>query len=396
MGFWKDLFRKVKKKEAPEEEQEIVEQYLIGAEDVNLADSYERKRYIESLLEQMADATKQIDACNGEYQTVNSYLKDIEELEYIDSVDKQEIQKHAQAILHLATDKKQYEEKKNRMSDEDFKRMQLLEDDADEGVRRMKEAEEYQSLIRGDLRRLEGEKQACIFRRSEAENAMNNLRGMTQIILISLISCVVILLIMQLGFGMNTKVGFILAGAIGAIALLAVYMYYLDAVKEKTRSSRSLNKVILLQNRVKIRYVNNTNLLEYFYMKFGIASAAELEKLREKYAEEKSEREKFEDDCKEMTYSQEQLVKILNSYHFYDPLIWLHQAKALLDPKEMVEVRHALILRRQKIRQRLDFNTKNATAAREQIKEIVASYPEYAKEILRMVSEYETGEHSTL
>ncbi len=396
MGFWKDLFRKVKKKEAPEEEQEIVEQYLIGAEDVNLADSYERKRYIESLLEQMADATKQIDACNGEYQTVNSYLKDIEELEYIDSVDKQEIQKHAQAILHLATDKKQYEEKKNRMSDEDFKRMQLLEDDADEGVRRMKEAEEYQTLIRGDLRRLEGEKQACIFRRSEAENAMNNLRGMTQIILISLISCVVILLIMQLGFGMNTKVGFILAGAIGAIALLAVYMYYLDAVKEKTRSSRSLNKVILLQNRVKIRYVNNTNLLEYFYMKFGIASAAELEKLREKYAEEKAEREKFEDDCKEMTYSQEQLVKILNSYHFYDPLIWLHQAKALLDPKEMVEVRHALILRRQKIRQRLDFNTKNATAAREQIKEIVASYPEYAKEILRMVSEYETGEHSTL
>jgi hypothetical protein len=85
------------------------------------------------------------------------------------------------------------------------------------------------------------------------------------------------------------------------------------------------------------------------------------------------------------------MVSILRKYKLFDPLIWLHQARAIYDPKEMVEVRHALILRRQKIRQQLDFNSQNASAAQEQIRSIVAEYPQYAKEILQMVSDFEVG-----
>jgi regulator of replication initiation timing len=221
---------------------------------------------------------------------------------------------------------------------------------------------------------------------------MNNLRGMALITLIAVAACILILSVMQFGMGFEARVGFYLTAGAGAIALTAIYMTYLDAQKENTRAGRSLNKVILLQNRVKIRYVNNTNLLEYLYMKFGISSAAELEKLRKQYAEEKEERERIRENRKEMTYSQSELIKILKSYRFYDPMIWLHQAQALVDPKEMVEVRHALILRRQKLRQRLDFNSQNASAAQEQIRTIVAEYPEYAKEILKMISDFETGE----
>ena len=44
-----------------------------------------------------------------------------------------------------------------------------------------------------------------------------------------------------------------------------------------------------------------------------------------------------------------------------------------------------------KIRQQLDFNSQNASAAQEQIRSIVAEYPEYAKEILKMISDFETG-----
>ncbi|MCR5417734.1 MAG: hypothetical protein K6E84_02315 [Lachnospiraceae bacterium] len=391
MGFWKDLFKKVVYQQDPLEEEEQQEQYLVDAGKVNLADEYERRRYIESLLEQVADASHQVELCNSEYKTVNSYLKDIEEIEFIHSEDKRMLIEHANAIVHLSVDKQRYEEKKNRMSDADFERMERLESDADEGAVRLREAEEYQQAIRNDLRRLEGEKQACLFRKAEAETSMNNLRGMAMITLIAAIALLFILLILQFGFEMDAQIGFFLMAGATAIALTAIYMSYLDAGKEKTRSSRSLNKVILLQNRVKIRYVNNTNLLEYLYMKFGITSASELEKLRQKYAEEKEEREKIRENMKDLTYSQEQLVRILRIYKLHDPLIWLHQAEALIDPKEMVEVRHALILRRQKIRQQLDFNAENATAAQEQIRSIVAEYPQYAKEILRMVSDYETS-----
>ncbi len=392
MGFWKDLFSRAKNKIAsPEEETELEAQYLVGAEDVNLADEYERSRYIESLLQQVSDASRQVDEASSEYKTVNSYLRDIEELEFIRGEDRKQLVEHAKSIVHLSLDKERYQERKNRMSDDDFERMQRLEDDTDEGALRLKEAEEYQQLVRADLKRLEGEKQACLFRRQEAETHMNNLRGMTQIALIAIAACVLILLAMQFGFEMNAQIGFMLTAGAGAIVLTALYMSYLDASKEKVRASRSLNKVILLQNRVKIRYVNNTNLLEYLYMKFGISSAAELERLREKYGEEKEEREKIRENMHQLTFSQEEMVSILRKYKLFDPLIWLHQARAIYDPKEMVEVRHALILRRQKIRQQLDFNSQNASAAQEQIRSIVAEYPQYAKEILQMVSDFEVG-----
>ncbi|MBO4337101.1 MAG: hypothetical protein J5842_03420, partial [Lachnospiraceae bacterium] len=302
MGFWKDLFLKAKNTLAEDDTyQDEVEAYIIDSKDVNLRDEYERRRYIESLLDQVADATGQVDELNSEYKTINNYLKDVEELEFIHGEDKRKLIEYAKAIVHLSTDKQRYEERRDRMSDEDYDRMDRLYDESDEGARKLREAEQYRELIRGDLRRLEGEKQACIFRKEESDARMNNLRGMAQITLITVAALFLILSVMQFGFEMNARVGFFITAAAGAISLTAVYMMYLDARKEKVRASRSLNKVILLQNRVKIRYVNNANLLDYLYMKFGISKAEDLEQLRNKYMEEKAEREKIREDMKELT-----------------------------------------------------------------------------------------------
>ena len=61
--------------------------------------------------------------------------------------------------------------------------------------------------------------------------------------------CIVILLIMQFAFEMQTQMGYILTAAVCAIALVAMYMKYMDAAQEDRLSSGSLNRVILLQNR---------------------------------------------------------------------------------------------------------------------------------------------------
>ena len=82
-------------------------------------------------------------------------------------------------------------------------------------------------------------------------------------------------------------------------------------------------------------------------------------------------------------------MSLLRRYHLHDPLIWLHQVDALLDPREMVEVRHALITRRQKLRKQIDFNTVNAENAQKEIKDMVADYPQYARETLQRVSDFE-------
>jgi hypothetical protein len=247
---------------------------------------------------------------------------------------------------------------------------------------------------------LENEKQACQYRRTEALAAMENLRGMAIICTAAVFSCMALLLIMQFAFEMDVQVGYILTAGVAAIALTAIYMKYLDASSERKRASASLNKVICLQNRVKIRYVNNTSLLDYLYLKYGVSSAKELGSLWEKYQSEKVERSKIQETMKDLTFSQEEMLQILRRHRLYDPLIWLRQVEALIDPKEMVEVRHSFIVRRQKLRKQMEFNTENAQKAQQEVRLLVEEYPHYAREILKMVSDYEdrypskvSGEH---
>lgn len=395
MGFFKNFLNRRKKNErnidtgqaeAPYESQE---EYFVSRSRVNMDEASDRMQYIKSLLEQMADAQVQLDSSRKEYKTVELYLKDMEEIDYIPPDEKEQLLVYAKEIYNLEKDKIKYEEKPERLSDADFARMERLEDDTDEGVKRLREAEEYQQAIRNDMVRLENEKQACLFRRQEASESMENLRGMAFICTIAVFVCMAMLLVLQFVLEMNAQIGYILTAAAAAIALAVIYVKYHEAEGEKKHASQSLNKVILLQNRVKIRYVNNTNLLDYLYMKFGISSAKELSSLWERYLSEKDERVRIQETMKELTFSQEQLVRILRKHRLHDPIIWLHQVEALLEPKEMVEVRHALIARRQKLRKQIEFNTANGENAQKEIREIVADYPKYAGEILKMVSEYE-------
>ena len=76
---------------------------------------------------------------------------------------------------------------------------------------------------------------------------------------------------------------------------------------------------------------------------------------------------------------------MLTSFRIKYPDRWLFQTSAILDKREMVEVRHELILKRQAIREQMEHNKKLADDARDEIADISLLYPEYAKEILEMV-----------
>lgn len=56
----------------------------------------------------------------------------------------------------------------------------------------------------------------------------------------------------------------------------------------------------------------------------------------------------------------------------------------------MVEIRHGLIIRRQSLRRRMDYNKEVvAGGAQKEIKELVRRYPKYTKEIIQTVEKYE-------
>ena len=385
MAWWNRFF----KKKEPVQQEENWEQLVYTRNGVNFDEEDQRKRYIVNCLEQITEASKEIDLLTGEYTLVTSYLTDTDEIEALPKEQRSQINSTAARLAGLEQERNRYREKKNRMRDADFYAIRKREDEIEEGIQKIREGEKYGNLVRQDLHRLDGERHAYEYRRNELENLMNNQRGMAVIFFTALVVCVIMLAILQFGFDMDVYVGLFLAVGAGAVAISYVCIKYMDAGRELQRVEKTINKIIQLQNKVKIRYVNNCQLMEYLYLKYNTDSAAKLEKRWKLYQDEKEERKQFAEAEAKMEYYQKQLVEQLSNYRVQMPERWISQTAALLDKREMVEIRHELIQRRQALRKQMDYNQEVAESARNEVKEVAALYPKYAQEILSMVERYD-------
>lgn len=385
MAWWKKLFGRKKKHQIEED----WEQLVFARDDVDFGDEEQRSRYVINCLEQIGEASREIDLLTGEYSLVTAYLTDMEEIEALPREEREEVNRIAGKLTYLEAERARYRGKKNRMSDSEYYQIRKQEQEITDGIRKLKDAEQYGSLIKQDLQRLDGERHAYEYRRNELDNIVVNLRGMAVIFLTALGVCLLMLMILQFGFDMDTYVGYFIAVVATAIAITVLCLKYLDADRELIRVGKAINKLIQLQNKVKIRYVNNSQLLEYLYIKYNTDSAAKLEKRWQKFLQEKEERKQYAEAEAKTEYYQKLLVEQLSRYRVSDPTRWINQVSALLDQREMVEIRHELILRRQALRKQLDYNNDVARVARNEIMSVVDQYPAYAQEILGMVERYD-------
>ena len=387
MAFWSRLFGKRKKirKDSPEDWESII----YDRDDVDFRDEEQRSRYITNCLEQMSEASREINLLTGEYAQVTSYLTDMEEIEALPDHEREGLNKIARQLLAQEQECERYRGKENRMGDNEYYQMRKQENEIQEGISKLKECEKYGELVQQDLKRLDRERSAFEYRRLELETMLNNFRGMSFIFITAFIICMVLLIILQFTFEMDTRLGYLMAAGAVVVAVAILVVKYTDSEKELTRVERAVNKLIQLQNKVKIRYVNNKNLQGYLRIKYDAESAAALEKLWLQYQQEKEERKEFAEAEAKTEYYQKQMVSRMNNYRVNSPERWVGHPEALLDPREMVEMRHELIVRRQALRKQMEYNNGVADTARKEIMDIVNKYPAYAGEILAMVDKYD-------
>lgn len=375
-----------------EEAYEVEEwnEIVYDRDDLQVHNRKQREEYVRGCLEQIAEASREVENLQHEYQVVTSHLKDIEEIEALPEDESRLLMECAKRIDTLERQQSGYKERKNRMTDEKFYQMECMEEEVQEAYEKLEKAEEYQNLIKRDLRRLDSERQAYGFRKIELRHLMKDTRSMTIVCATAVIFCLLLLLVLQYAFSFDVKIGYLAAGGIGALAITAIFLKYNDAVRELSQVESGISRLIRLQNTVKIRYVNNTHLLDYLYMKYNVKSAQELGRDYKQYLEEKDERHNYKRAEIELDSTQQELLHILRRYQVKDPMIWLYQTQALLDKKEMIEIRHNLIIRRQSLRRRMDYNKEViAGKAKAEVKDLVENYPKYAKEILGIVAEYD-------
>lgn len=382
MSFWDKLFKK--KTEDSEWDRTLSER-----DELNLKDPYVREQYVISCCEQMKEASEEVDRINAEYALVTSYLTDMEEIEALEGDEKKELQDIARHLHDLKKNHDKYVLTPSTMTEREYARMDAMLDEVVDGIKKLQEEEEYKEKVKADLARIDREKEAYRIRHSEVNRGMENSRGVAFISMWSVAILVVILLCLQIFLKLDVSIGYYISVAAVAIVITAVYLKYTNLVSEKSRVENTINELILLENKVKIRYVNNKNLLDYLYTKFEVESARQLKELYDKFLKEKENRRSFERN--EAVYEDElsRLVRKLKNQRINDPEIWIHQSDAIYDNREMVEIRHGLIGRRQKLRKQIEYNQQIAIEAGDEIKDIIREYPQARESLLDIISKYE-------
>ncbi len=391
MGFLETIFGKTHTEEVTRNtDLENWNDIVYTRKDLDMNDPVQRREYIGSCLQQMEEAARELDSLELEYYDVTSHLRDIEEIDALPEVQRMEINECAQKILDSEQQREKFSRRKSKMTEDEYERMERLASEAKGGIKKLAEAEDYQKKIKSDLKRLDGEHQAYLYRQEELEKTMDSCKKLIVVVAITLAVIFIGLMILHRMLRLNVAYGYMVSVLLAAVSLTLLFINNSNAEIELKGVNKSISRLIMLQNQVKIRYVNNTNLIDYLCLKFRVNNAKELKSLYGKYLQEVKEREAYEDAQKNLDVNQKDLVYMLRRLRIKDPEIWVHQVEALLSHNEEVEIRHSLNVQRQSLRRRMEYNRDVVAGnAKREIEDMAKLYPEYTQEILDMVSRYE-------
>ena len=154
-----------------------------------------------------------------------------------------------------------------------------------------------------------------------------------------------------------------------------------DCAKEIKKCDANLNRAIALENRVKIKFVNIKNAVDYTCERFHVNNSMELTYNYEQYIEACKEREIFKQTNEDLEYFNGRLVRLLGAMNLYDPKVWLNYADAIVDSREMVEVKHNLFARRQKLRERIEYNLSAIEDMKKEVEKYIDSLGEKQEQV---------------
>lgn len=338
--------------------------------------------------DQIVEATYQMEDLRVEYDMVTSYFEDIQTIEELPQNVRTQITDIAKKIAFLENETTRFLHSDDRISDENFRMIQGLEKDLTDIFGQLKELEDMDMVIRRDMTNLEGEKNAQEYIQEMVQHRQSKLKNF--IIVFGTLS---VLAVITLGIiGMLTKTNLVIPIllillVIAGMAALSVVAYRNLSYEFKMAEKRE-NRAISLMNKVKIKYVNNTATLEYLYEKYHVNSLRELEYLYDQYLIMVDEVRKYQRTTGDLREYTEALSKLLYSHGVKDPDIWTKQSLALVDPREMVEVKHSLNVRRQKLRDQIAYNDQLRLDGLKDIREMLKTNPELCEQVRHEMEVY--------
>lgn len=357
-----------RRKETTEKEKDIPEGVSQEARSVNNSISLRASevKAVQDFCEQLVDVSTQINDISREYSLVTRYLTDIQRIEELPVDMATEIVDIATKIETLDKNRQKYIQSKNLLPPEQYNVLSTHEDEIVDAIKNLYDMEMRDGVLKNDMGYLEGEKEDLKYMRGEYSGSISRLRGIiiTILIMFLLTNCMLIL------YSVSTRKSVVevslITGLIAMIAFTISYLQYRSIRHEFRENEAKIKRAVSLQNKVKAKYINNVNTVDYIYEKYGVSSGKELEYRWIQYNTMVSDAEKYNKTNNNLKRFCDELTLRLDRIGVEDSDVWTKQISALIDRREMVEIKHSLNQRRQKLRDNMvicDKIRSNAIAA---------------------------------
>ena len=346
--------------------------------------------FVKSQCDIMEEASRYIENAKVEYDSVTDYYEDIQRIENAPEDIKLKLMYAADRVDNLSVDRRIFKSPENKLSNKVYRMMESYEEDFPEALVKLRHDEEDYNTVLKNVRMIKGERSMYRIEANDLVKKQLRIKKYSVLMLALLVGVFVIFLLISAASPDDEHIGMFITVVILALTLSLGLFAYLKSTERKVYVTEvKLNKATALLNKYKIKYVNAVNVLEYEYSKYAVKSAFELEQKFQAYVEMKDEQRKILEITSNLNEAEAELTDILRQLGVIDTHIWIGQVKAILNPKEMVEVRHNLSIRRQKLREQIEYNESRIEDARNNIKNVTKKNKVHAKEVMQVLEIYE-------
>lgn len=345
-----------------------------------------KKEYTLERKERMQTANEEMEQLKKEYRVLAEYHNDINLLQELPDKGTARIRETANVIVRLQNDRKAFQNDMTKLDDGKYMQMSQYTDDMPDVIKRLTSEELYVSKLKAEIDRMEGEKGEQQYESKSVEENQDKMKTLSIVCMFSLLVLFSVLLVLQLYFEADTEIFTLLCGIVFAIVTLGVFVRYFNNVNRAKTAEHQLNKIIRKQNKVKMKYVNAKNGVDYVYRKYNIHSASELLFQWEQFILTKNARENYQRSGNELSYYSQRLQRILEEYRIQDSGIWLSQVEYLANPEDMQQLKKELESKIEESKRKIDACRRAIQKAKDDISLLAIRNPDYAEAIRELTN----------
>lgn len=384
------IFKRKQKKQAAEDSYRFmtVEQALAYSRGERVVTQAQILDSLEDTCKQLCSIEAQQAEAKAEFSAVTSYLSDISKLESIPQSQKNIITDIAESIINISMQREDEETTERKLTDVQYKNLKIYEDEIPSQISKMEENERFQVLVSNDIKQLEGEKGSILYEIDYQRRRRRMLRSFLTAACTFTVCAFALLIFLTNSTDKDFTVPFFVTGVMALGAAFYVIVSLRSATLQIMKGEQKHNRVISLLNKVKIKYVNVTNVLEYSYDKYNVHSHHELAYLWQLYLHEKHIASQKQQSAQRLNSMCGALVDELRRWQISDCSVWTRQPQALVDRRELIDVRNRLEERHNRLRAAIEFGNKQLATLRNEIQRIKEKYPEQEHVINTLLRDY--------